>query len=1095
MLGGKKTSSADFNENPLDIVSRYSKALKDKQHSSQLFSTLEQEIKVLLKAIQHELAVKNAVQDLDYTGLGADPEGAMDWEQIARSAKIFETLQKNYGKLFKQKGGTEAIIKEIVSYLALKCQDPECATDPKKRKHEKPPKKITAESQEQAQIRLYKTALRSLLDDAPKSTFGSHLHPGAGTIYGAKQHFSAREMVAYHWLAASDINMPLSKDEAKSVALCIVEEQLHVVNSLAYMRRAHNGKGDKRELQNEIDEPTCPPGVLGQIGNMHVHNKLTGLEEITSPAAHFSKKMQAFIIDKFKERSAEDQFSIIKAKFHLILMDEDDEKNPASDNFFNSLLTSNNLRVFIQKLETEFGPLDEILQRMAAMTLANEVTKGKYKINSHLLERFESIANKSLIDDIQDKTTEELGKLPAVKEQIIELAFVVKQLKLLNDEIILFSNQPTSLSKNLPMLEKTWSSIRTRYNELLEKELAAMDRIQILAREEFTKALQPLETEIRLLKGPEAEILDIEAIASMMFTPFWFKKFKLKFEDAESQCKLDAIGASKLLSSTKEKFLLQNLLNFFANPAYFNPKEMNSELQSLEGVINEYVKVLMAEQDNDSILTFHARKISAKKDKVKSLREDIVSAFGKYLKEKEDRELSPQDRDIVLNILSTDNLSRLQNEDTTKVSILFEEAKARLEQVEFLSTTHTTYDSVLKIIKVDLLKIIQTFEKDIARNIEALGESKEKTVPYKQKMALIKAQEELQTLMNAYHIQLQDPSAAFSAYVLYANQVQAISDALAKALKKIGYPHGLKKSQEKSMDKVQTLFSNLNISVTLEAKKQVDMPLTKEVARANLLFDRFNLKGYEEKAKQAKQGAKSTYESHRQKATPKAPSSFVALESHRTQIALLTEDEIKKAQLYIMAHVTSPEKLELQSYLTPGTLIKITQANKDPAVVSFISPFHGNIPKECTIAISTLKDYAKSQKQLVIDLTHEAEILYNKFSQLLQYDRKYPILFLDQLAYFFENNNLALLNAAFRCQTAQDLNSLITMLKEFPTEHRFNNLKDLVSSSLSKHSVESEPSNRTPSQIERQVTENLRELEDEVAKLYVGYEKPKKNSK
>src|SRR5690349_18792514 len=60
----------------------------------------------------------------ELVALGINPESAMDFEGIAEAIIIYEKLQKEYAEVFRQKGGTDAVIHELVNFIVGVVQDP-----------------------------------------------------------------------------------------------------------------------------------------------------------------------------------------------------------------------------------------------------------------------------------------------------------------------------------------------------------------------------------------------------------------------------------------------------------------------------------------------------------------------------------------------------------------------------------------------------------------------------------------------------------------------------------------------------------------------------------------------------------------------------------------------------------------------------------------------------------------------------------------------------------------------------------------------------------------------------------------------------------
>ena len=529
------------------LFARYQALLLDTSSSTDVSRQIIDESKQCLADIQTQLAINKALQDLHYTQLGQNRESAMDWNEISRTLYLFQKLKTHYAAQFVAKKGTDGILNDFVTYLAKACKDPTCATDPSKRQYNPSDSK---------KIRMRKTALRALLDDAPNTKFGSCLHPGAKEVYGNGALFSARELLAYFILAASDPHMPLPEKLEEVREQCVNEEILNVVANLADIRRGHNNDGDFRGKDDPIDEPTCFPGLIGRIGNMHLHNQITALEEFTTPSDHFKRKMQAFIIGQFTKVPPEIEFSIVNATFYRIHNSEKDPNNTDADRFAEQLLTKENLAAFIEQLTNEFGPLDSHHLKMATLTYVHEVHDFKYQIEQNLLTRLESIANENIVHVVRKSAEAALEKEGVTEGAVKQLGLIMKQIALLAENIRILSKSKLPTLEDIASIEVQWQQLKSEHDRLIQQQSRIAQEITQAVETRITTSLQKYEKIYETNRGTKTQILQGNYRKNSVFYPFWFSKAKLKFEDLDIDCQQSALAFSDMLRKERERLLL-----------------------------------------------------------------------------------------------------------------------------------------------------------------------------------------------------------------------------------------------------------------------------------------------------------------------------------------------------------------------------------------------------------------------------------------------------------------------------------------------------------------------------------------------------------
>jgi predicted transcriptional regulator len=547
MLSYSRSSQDVSPSDELSLFHRYQSALMQSQRSlKKIIADLDEDTKKVSIAIQDLIAIQKALQDLHYTELGQNRESAMDWEEISRTIFIYKRLQRLYGEQFVAKKGTEGILNEFVDYLVNKCNDPLCKSNPENRKYNRADPK---------EIRVYKNALRAILDDAPNSKFGSCLHPGAPLIYGLGEKLSARDILAFFLLAASDEKMVLPPELEDSRKQCLDEEILNVVLNLSDMRRAHNSKGDFHEKHDVIDEPSCFPGVIGRLGNMHLHNPVTGLDEITSPSKQFERKMQAFIIRQFHQIPSPEQFNILNAIYYKILNSQEDDNNPSFNQFFFSLLDENKYKLFLHELEEEFGELDDEHRKMSVLYYIKGLATSLNAIPQNLMSRLETIANENLVEAVRVTIEENLGNEAEVKDAIIQLGYILNQFTLLREEIFSIRKNENINFEQLVALETEWNRQKVKFLKLINEQVSITDQIHRVADRHLTIALSHYEQIYQQSRGRPVHILSDKKRARVHFFPFWYLKIKLKFEDLEAKCELEALEIPGFLQQAKQKLL------------------------------------------------------------------------------------------------------------------------------------------------------------------------------------------------------------------------------------------------------------------------------------------------------------------------------------------------------------------------------------------------------------------------------------------------------------------------------------------------------------------------------------------------------------
>jgi hypothetical protein len=633
--------------------------------SDQLSKQITNDSKECLTDIQNQLAINKALQDLHYTQLGQNRESAMDWDEISRTLYLFQKLKRHYGATFIAKKGTDGILGDLVTSLAKSCGDLSIATDPSKRQYN---------PLDSNKIRSRKTALRALLDDAPNTKFGSCLHPGAPEVYGNGKLFSARELLAYFILAASDPNMPLPHQLEADRELCIKEEMLNVVENLNDVRRGHNNDGDLRGKEDPIDEPTCFPGLIGRIGNMHLHNQITALEEFNTPSDHFKRKMQAFIIAQFAGQPPEVEFNIVNAIFYRMNNSEKDPNNHADDIFVSQLLTTEQLEAFINDLSTEFGELDNAHLKMAILTYINELLHFKERIEQTLLTRLEEIANENIVHAVRKSIEATLEKEGITNNTVNRLGDIMKEIAILAEDLRLLSNTQIASLQNIAQLQSIWQNLKTKHDNLIHQQMLLSQSILKEVDKRLIVALGDYERIYQINRGKETKILSANNNKDQ-FYPFWFSKAKLHFEDLDIQCQSAALDFSEIQNSTRQQILLEQCVARLHHSDFLNINKLKVTKRDLAIQIERHIAALNSDDtSNETLFGLKA----AKHDFMMAV-EEFILLFKRDLN---NWQLTNDDKHFLINALLSNQALLVDAGMDEKTAALFAKIHRSLKEVD-----------------------------------------------------------------------------------------------------------------------------------------------------------------------------------------------------------------------------------------------------------------------------------------------------------------------------------------------------------------------------------------------------------------------------
>ncbi len=443
------------------------------------------------------------------------------------SLRIYKELQQKYQEVLNNKGGVEAVIKELEDYIiALLGNDPTLRTDPEKRKHN---------PHDPLLIQQQKAALRALMDEAPGSNFGNFLDPKATGHIGlsfAAGESNGRQVLAYFWLAASDPLMQLDNADEINREQCLREEKMMVIAQLFDIRRAHND-GQYTPVDAEKDDPSCGPGTWGRIAKMHVHNKLTKMRAIESPAAKFKNHMTPFFIEKFTALDLASQLEMINSiSDNLINQEKSPLNTPLTtlDNFVISLrLSEADEMQYILKMIDEYGEmnpmthektLDENHLRFAVATYHEELLNIKDLINNDLFIRLQNIMINRLVGEAKEVVKKNLGQHPEVKKARHQLNKIEYELRKLQQSLQMIQRKINQLDVNSLNAQKEIAELKAQKADIQTTFLSlTMERVvQQSIITEMTKTLLAHEVKQIIQAKMTIKTDQIEAFSEKLVT-------------------------------------------------------------------------------------------------------------------------------------------------------------------------------------------------------------------------------------------------------------------------------------------------------------------------------------------------------------------------------------------------------------------------------------------------------------------------------------------------------------------------------------------------------------------------------------------------
>lgn len=480
----------------------------------------------LLNTIMAELEIRREMAGQPLTQAELKESSMLKPHEIIEGDRIFRNLKRQYQERLRQKGGVDGVIKELEDYIiALLGNDESYRTDELKRQFNPDDPLIIAQ---------LKAALRAIKDNAPGSSFGSFLDPSAtsqiGPTFDPNGGTSAREMLAYFWLAASDPQMELdAKDEPKREQ-CLREEKMMVVASLSDIRRAHNDDVDT-PVKDVKDSPSCGPGTWGRIAKMHVHNNLTKMNIFQNNTVKYKGHMPAFVIDQFKGLSLASQLEIVNEMNNFFI---NRQKSPSNAPFatFESFIVNlqhdqDKAGNFLHLISQEYGNayelgnqkfLDENHQRFALLTYHDELRKIANTINNDLFLRLQQI----MIDNLTRKANEaarvQLEREPTVKQAKqrlnkieIEITTLQQQLAFINESIKSIDFKKASSMQQVEKLKAQKVELDKRFMTIISEKNSLGSLIDKVARQLIAVNMRDIiSTSMTVKVGQVDELLAID---------------------------------------------------------------------------------------------------------------------------------------------------------------------------------------------------------------------------------------------------------------------------------------------------------------------------------------------------------------------------------------------------------------------------------------------------------------------------------------------------------------------------------------------------------------------------------------------------------
>ncbi|MGE3319475.1 MAG: hypothetical protein AB7I18_09260 [Candidatus Berkiella sp.] len=476
----------------------------------------------VLHLIKTELDIRRQQADLPLSEDQLKETSMLKPHEIIEGDRIYRDLKRHYQDKLREKGGVEGVIADLENYIiALLGNDEAYRTDEEHRKFN---------PNDPLSISQLKAALRAIKDNAPGSSFGSFLDPSSlsqiGATFSSGGGTSAREMLAYFWLAASDSEMELdAKDEPKREQ-CLHEEKMVVIASLYDIRRAHND-GVNTPVDDVKDDPSCGPGTWGRIAKMHVHNNKTKMHTFQNNATKYKDHLPAFVIDQFKVLSLDKQIEVINAMNNFFINGETPPGIAPFANFDSFILELQHDpakgAIFLQLISEEYGEslqysaekiLDENHQRYALLTYHTELRKMSKAINNDLFLRLQQIMIENLTSRSSELVKQQLendSDVKLAKQRLnkieLEINTLQQQLESIGEKIKEIDFTKSGSTQQVDKLKSQKAELDKRFVALVDEKSSLYATIDSIARQQIALEMKKIFTNSTVLKSDEIEEL------------------------------------------------------------------------------------------------------------------------------------------------------------------------------------------------------------------------------------------------------------------------------------------------------------------------------------------------------------------------------------------------------------------------------------------------------------------------------------------------------------------------------------------------------------------------------------------------------------
>lgn len=729
--------------------------------------------------------------------MSQDKESSMlKTEQRRIAGLAVQRVIEHYKPELERRGGVTGVYKEMAQYLAKKIGDPRSATDPAHRQG----------------MDNYNTALRAILDPG-RGQFENALHLTSNTQpypydYDQGKYISFKELLAYYWLAANDLNMPISdeelgaapgNDEQEKRKNLIEGEKENLIANVALIRRAHNGDLGHYSKDSSIDEPSCLAGTYGRIVSSPISNSISKAE--VNPVESFPMDLDTFILNKFKEveKGVIDSYEFCVNQYFIgVDFEETEETREKSDQYKQFVdKTEKSKDEFLAYLEKTHGKTAMTPSRRKDAEALYENTLPSLKFfnegvlpNGYLMDKLDHVVKMRKKREVFDKTKVELQSDHVKLYEGISSSISYLTHRLSSLELDKLSNEE---------LNTIAAHFTEKHNDIInekgngDKEI--LDRFLV----NYQIGLQ----EAGLDSSPsEMAQLNLRALYDNEKSKTAFDALRLKFDGAHAQF-LEKVEQQRIQRTQKlfEEFSKSNL-DKFADQSKVVKEKIQSDIHSVGDLIEKLDKgsdVQNITQYTGELVRNHSTSNSEIYDKLKGDFSEYCKTHGLELSLKEVDEL-----DKNLSIKKTCNLE--ENEK------MLHELNS---QVHTLKKKHLLRDFQFGIqqIAVSLHAKIEGLKSKLENSavdsrgrqqLEVLSEYGKKLESYTEKDAASQKSE-------------------FSDLIKKANNLSLTVRRMERDFEKIGYPGKLRTFLETAKNRCTKLLNYFR-----DSKFEVTKSLTKE---------------------------------------------------------------------------------------------------------------------------------------------------------------------------------------------------------------------------------------------------------------------------